>query len=220
MSEPVLRTEELTKRFGGLTAVDNLSFSLAGWRLACHHRAERRRQDHVLQSGLGPAARRRAAACSSTAATSPASSRTRSAGSASSARLQIKSVFPQLTVAENLWITGQAGRGFLHPFRAAARDRDTRAKWSSERSSRSGLRSLAQRPGRHAVLRRRGAARDRHGADLRAAAASARRADLRDEPGRDRARGWQEFASSRARSISSSSSTTWRSCSRSPTTSP
>ena len=30
MSEPVLRTENLTKRFGGLTAVDNLSFSLAG----------------------------------------------------------------------------------------------------------------------------------------------------------------------------------------------
>ena len=33
MSEPVLRTENLTKRFGGLTAVDNLSFSLAGGRL-------------------------------------------------------------------------------------------------------------------------------------------------------------------------------------------
>ena len=33
MSEPVLRTERLTKRFGGLTAVDNLSFSLAGGRL-------------------------------------------------------------------------------------------------------------------------------------------------------------------------------------------
>jgi branched-chain amino acid transport system ATP-binding protein len=33
MSEPVLRTENLTKRFGGLTAVDNLSFNLAGGRL-------------------------------------------------------------------------------------------------------------------------------------------------------------------------------------------
>src|SRR5271156_5636159 len=29
MSEPVLRTENLTKRFGGLTAVDNLSISLS-----------------------------------------------------------------------------------------------------------------------------------------------------------------------------------------------
>jgi ABC-type branched-subunit amino acid transport system ATPase component len=33
MSEPVLRTDGLTKRFGGLTAVDKLSFSLAGGRL-------------------------------------------------------------------------------------------------------------------------------------------------------------------------------------------
>ena len=33
MSEPVLRTEKLCKRFGGLTAVDNLSFSLGGGRL-------------------------------------------------------------------------------------------------------------------------------------------------------------------------------------------
>ena len=33
MSEPALRTEKLTKRFGGLTAVDDLSFSLAGGRL-------------------------------------------------------------------------------------------------------------------------------------------------------------------------------------------
>ena len=32
MSEPILRTDGLTKRFGGLTAVDNLSFNLAGGR--------------------------------------------------------------------------------------------------------------------------------------------------------------------------------------------
>jgi len=33
MTEPVLRTENLTKRFGGLTAVDNLSLSLPCGRL-------------------------------------------------------------------------------------------------------------------------------------------------------------------------------------------
>jgi len=33
MSEPVLRTEGLIKRFGGLTAVDNLSINLAGGRV-------------------------------------------------------------------------------------------------------------------------------------------------------------------------------------------
>ena len=35
-------------------------------------------------------------------------------------------MFPQLTVAENLWITRHAGCGFLHPFRAASSDRETR----------------------------------------------------------------------------------------------
>ena len=33
MTEPALRTENLTKRFGGLTAVDNLSLSIPGGRL-------------------------------------------------------------------------------------------------------------------------------------------------------------------------------------------
>jgi branched-chain amino acid transport system ATP-binding protein len=33
-------------------------------------------------------------------------------------------VFPNLSVADNLWITAKAGRGFLHPFRAAARFTD------------------------------------------------------------------------------------------------
>ena len=33
MSEPILRTQGLTRRFGGLVAVDDLSFSLAGSRL-------------------------------------------------------------------------------------------------------------------------------------------------------------------------------------------
>jgi branched-chain amino acid transport system ATP-binding protein len=37
-------------------------------------------------------------------------------------------VFNQLTVAENLWITEQAGRRILHPFRAAAREHETQAK--------------------------------------------------------------------------------------------
>jgi len=58
--------------------------------------------------------------------------------------LQIKSVFPQMTVAENLWITGHAGRGFLHPFRAAAADRATRE--SVERTlAQIGLSALADR---------------------------------------------------------------------------
>ena len=104
MSEPILRTEGLTKRFGGLTAVDNLSFSLAGSRL--HAIIGPNGAGKTTFFNLSRACcRRPAAACSSRAGTSPVSSRTRSAASASSGRLQIKSVFPKLTVAENLWIT-------------------------------------------------------------------------------------------------------------------
>jgi branched-chain amino acid transport system ATP-binding protein len=42
--------------------------------------------------------------------------------------LQIKSVFNQLTVAENLWITSQARQRFLHPFRPAESDLGTRER--------------------------------------------------------------------------------------------
>jgi branched-chain amino acid transport system ATP-binding protein len=59
--------------------------------------------------------------------------------------LQIKSVFPQLTVAENLWITCRGGRGFLHPFRPAAADLATRE--TVERTLvQIGLAAFADRP--------------------------------------------------------------------------
>ena len=58
--------------------------------------------------------------------------------------LQIKSVFPRLSVAENLWITSHAKHVFLHPFRPASRDHET-----GERVERTleqvGLTALAQR---------------------------------------------------------------------------
>jgi branched-chain amino acid transport system ATP-binding protein len=53
-------------------------------------------------------------------------------------------VFPQLSVADNLWITGYGGQRFLNPFRAAARDRGTREK--VERTlEQIGLAALARR---------------------------------------------------------------------------
>ncbi len=42
--------------------------------------------------------------------------------------MQIKSVFPQLSVAENLWVTRHAANGTLHPLRAASRDAETRQR--------------------------------------------------------------------------------------------
>ena len=65
-SDPILTVEHLTMRFGGLVAVDDLSFD---GRPRRHHRAdrpERRRQDHgvqlhhrLLQADRGPIALRR-----------------------------------------------------------------------------------------------------------------------------------------------------------------
>jgi branched-chain amino acid transport system ATP-binding protein len=125
MSEPILRTEGLTKRFGGLIAINNLSLSLAARRLHAIIGPNGAGKTTLfnLVSGLLP----------------PTEGRVFFEGREITGlkphqisrlgikrTLQIKSVFPQLTVAENLWITGQAGRGFLHPFRAATRDRQTR----------------------------------------------------------------------------------------------
>jgi branched-chain amino acid transport system ATP-binding protein len=124
MSEPILRTDGLTKRFGGLTAVDNLSFNLAGSRLHAiigPNGAGKTTFFNVISgllksdsgnvffkgqdiTGLAPHQISRLGI-----------KRT----------LQIKSVFPKLTVAENLWITKRAGHGFLHPFRAASSDHAT-----------------------------------------------------------------------------------------------
>jgi branched-chain amino acid transport system ATP-binding protein len=143
MSEPVLRTENLTKRFGGLVAVDNLNISLPGGRL------------HAI---IGPNG------AGKTTFFNLISGLLKSDGGrvffhgrditglrphqisrlGIKRTLQIKSVFPQLSVAENLWITGQAGQSFLHPFRAASSDR---AAWEKvERTlEQIGLAALAKR---------------------------------------------------------------------------
>jgi branched-chain amino acid transport system ATP-binding protein len=126
MSEPILRTQGLTKRFGGLLAVDNLSFSLAG------------SQVHAI---IGPNGAGKTTFFNLVSGLlSPTDGRVFFHGRDITGlkphqisrlgvkrTLQIKSVFPQLTVAENLWITGHAMRGFLHPFRTAASDRQTGA---------------------------------------------------------------------------------------------
>ena len=143
MSESVLRTEKLTKRFGGLTAVDKLSFNLAGGRL------------HAI---IGPNG------AGKTTFFNLISGLLKSDGGrvffhgreitglkphqisrlGIKRTLQIKSVFPQLSVVDNLWITGYAGLRFLHPFRAASRDRGAREK--VERTlEQIGLSALAQR---------------------------------------------------------------------------
>ena len=143
MSEPVLRTEKLTKRFGGLTAVDSLSFSLGGGRL------------HAIigPNGAGKTTFFNLISGLLRADTGQVFFHGRDITGLAPHQisrlgikrtLQIKSVFPQLSVAENLWITSHAGQRFLNPFSSAARDRDTREK--VERTlDQIGLAALARR---------------------------------------------------------------------------
>jgi branched-chain amino acid transport system ATP-binding protein len=127
MSEPVLRTERLTKRFGGLTAVDRVSFTLEGGRLHAIIGPNGAGKTTLfnLISGLLPLdegqvffAGREITGLKPHQISRLGIKRT----------LQIKSVFPQMSVAENLWIAAAAGRGFLSPIRPAKSYRETQAK--------------------------------------------------------------------------------------------
>ena len=124
MSEPILRTDGLTKRFGGLTAVDNLSFNLAGSRLHAiigPNGAGKTTFFNVISGLLKPDTGNVFFKGQDITGLAPH----QISRLGIKRTLQIKSVFPKLTVAENLWITKRAGHGFLHPFRAASSDHAT-----------------------------------------------------------------------------------------------
>jgi branched-chain amino acid transport system ATP-binding protein len=127
MSDPILRTEHLTKRFGGLTAVDDLSLSLPAGQLHAiiGPNGAGKTTFFNLVSGLLPVTSGRVFfdGHDITGLKPHQISRL-----GIKRTLQIKSVFNQLTVADNLWVTRQAGKRFLHPFRAASRDVDTRER--------------------------------------------------------------------------------------------
>jgi branched-chain amino acid transport system ATP-binding protein len=143
MSEPILRTEGLTKRFGGLVAVDHLSFSLAGSRLHAiigPNGAGKTTFFNLVSGLLAPDGGRVFFQGQDITGLRPH----QISRLGIKRTLQIKSVFPRLTVAENLWITARAGHGVLHPFRPATADPTTRDKVDATLSQ-IGLSALAQR---------------------------------------------------------------------------
>jgi branched-chain amino acid transport system ATP-binding protein len=126
VSEPVLRTEGLSKRFGGLLAVNNLSFSLAGSRphaIIGPNGAGKTTLFNLVSGLLAPDEGRVFFRGQDITGLKPH----RISRLGIRRTLQIKSVFPRLTVAENLWITARGG-GFLDPFRSATSDRSTGEK--------------------------------------------------------------------------------------------
>src|SRR5436189_2467018 len=114
MSEPILRTEGLTKRFGGLIAINNLSLSLAARRLHAIIGPNGAGKTTLfnLISGLLP--------CDSGRVFFQGREITglkphQISRLGIKRTLQLKSVFPRLSVADNLWVTSQAARRFLNP---------------------------------------------------------------------------------------------------------
>jgi branched-chain amino acid transport system ATP-binding protein len=143
MIEPVLRTENLTKRFGGLIAVDNLNLSIPSGRLHAiiGPNGAGKTTFFNLVSGLLAADSGRVffKGRDITGLKPHEVSRL-----GVKRTMQIKSVFPQLTVAENLWVTRHATNQTLHPFRSAARDPETRERVELTLEQ-IGLRALAHR---------------------------------------------------------------------------
>jgi branched-chain amino acid transport system ATP-binding protein len=144
MSDPVLRIDNLTKRFGGLTAVDNLSLSLPRGRLQAiiGPNGAGKTTFFNLVSGLLSADSGRVFFLGRDITGLKPHEISRLGIKRT---LQIKSVFGQLSVAENLWVTRQAGSRFLHPFRAASRDLATKAR-VEQTLEQIGMTALADRP--------------------------------------------------------------------------
>jgi branched-chain amino acid transport system ATP-binding protein len=144
MNAPTLETRNLTKRFGGLTAVDNLSLALPSGRLHAiiGPNGAGKTTFFNLISGLlsGDAGRVLFRGRDITGLKPHEISRL-----GIKRTLQIKSVFHQLSVADNLWITYQASNRFLHPFRDASADRSARER-VDQTLEQIALTALADRP--------------------------------------------------------------------------
>ncbi len=118
MSAPVLQVEGLTKRFGGLTAVDNVDFTLPGGGLHAiiGPNGAGKTTFFNLISGFLPANGGRVIFNGENILGRKPHEISR-LGIART--LQIKSVFTGLSVYDNVWIAAQGRSRFLNPFRSA-----------------------------------------------------------------------------------------------------
>ena len=127
MTEPVLRIEGLTRRFGGLIAVNAVDFVLPGGELHAiigPNGAGKTTLFNLISGLLSADAGRILFAGRDITGERP--HRISRLGIART--LQVKSVFNGLSVYDNVWIAAQTRRGFLHPLRPAHAYSDTDAK--------------------------------------------------------------------------------------------
>jgi branched-chain amino acid transport system ATP-binding protein len=101
MSDVVLRTEHLVKRFGGINATNDVSMTVSARRAPRADRPQRRRQDHADQPADRRAARRRAACCCA-ARTSRRCRRTSASALGLVRTFQINQLFGSLTPLQSL----------------------------------------------------------------------------------------------------------------------
>jgi branched-chain amino acid transport system ATP-binding protein len=121
---PVLVIEGLTKRFGGLTAVDNFTLAFAPRRLHAIIGPNGAGKTTLfnLISGFLPSDEGRVFFAGQEISRLKPHKISRLGISRT---LQVKSVFGQLSVSDNLWITAQAQHGVMNPFRPTASYRQT-----------------------------------------------------------------------------------------------
>ena len=133
-------------------------------------------------------------------------------------KFQVPAVFRDLTVHQNLEVAYSRS---THPLKNMFRFRDAAVRSQAGRGSDAhrAFRTTEYRGG-DPVARRNAVARDRHGADAESAASADGRARRRDDRGRDRQDSRDSSTTSSAPIRSWSWSTTWRSCVKSPTSSP
>ena len=177
-SADMLKIENLSKSFGGVAAINDVTLHFADGLAHRRDRSERRRQDHVLQPHHRRVAAGRAAGSCSTARTSPGCSPPEIVRRGIGRAFQIASIFPSLTVR------GDHARRGQRASRLAARCAGV-SRWPKRRDRADevmelvGLDRQAATASRQPLARRSEAARYRAGAGARAARAAARRADRR-----------------------------------------
>ena len=104
LGKVILAVRNLSKSFGGLKAVQDVSFDVHARLDPRHHRAKRRRQDDAVQPAQRLSRVPTAAKSCSTAKTSLAASRTSYATPGVGRTFQVMRPFPRLSVADNVVI--------------------------------------------------------------------------------------------------------------------